>query len=230
MSTPDLMEQLDKTLDRRVVNRHSLFQLKHFVIGKEPTNQRRLWRCLEEMKVRREGLLSLKTQMEDTQDNIELTRIKLERLENDYMSTTSPTEQEGQLRQKEYIIHGRKLTRDIERMGAAMRKLAEQYHEQSEEAEFFLKAFQHLEKREKLRPFDDFDAQLEYWNERFGQALNTRVLLQLPLDAELVQSAMALPEGSPVRKQVVTLLENQHKQFQALKAKAELPPSTNGGQ
>ncbi len=71
MSMPDLVEKLDKVLDRRVVNRHSMFQLKHFVIGKEPTNQRRLWRCLEEMKVRREGLSGLKTQMDETADNID---------------------------------------------------------------------------------------------------------------------------------------------------------------
>lgn len=226
MSTPDLLEQLDKTLDRRVVNRHSFFQLKHFVVGKEPTNQRRLWRCLEEMKVRREGLLALKTQMDETADNIELTQLKMERLKRQH----DANENRDELDEKEYVIHSRKLVREVEKLGVALKKLVEQYHEQSEEAEFFLKAFHHLEKREKLRPFDDFDAQLEYWNERFGQALNTRVLLQLPLDAELVQSAMALPEGSPVRKQVVSLLENQHKQFQALKAKAELPPSTNGGQ
>ena len=226
MSTPDLLEQLDKTLDRRVVNRHSFFQLKHFVVGKEPTNQRRLWRCLEEKKGRREGLLALKTQMDETADNIELTQLKMERLKRQH----DANENRDELDEKEYVIHSRKLVREVEKLGMALKKLVEQYHEQSEEAEFFLKAFQHLEKREKLRPFDDFDAQLEYWNERFGQALNTRVLLQLPLDAELVQSAMALPEGSPVRKQVVSLLENQHKQFQALKAKAELLPSTNGGQ
>jgi hypothetical protein len=222
-----LAQEIDEVLKNRIVNRHSFFQLKHFVIQKEPTHQRRMWRCLEELKVRHEGLAALKLQMDDTADNLQLAYIKIKMIQHDNEGRTkhpSPVFQE--MAEKEMAINVRKAGREIERLEAALKKLTDQYHEQSEEAEFFLKAFKQLEKREKLRPFDDFDSQLEYWNERFAQALNTKVLLQLPLDTELIHSVLALPEGSPVRNQVMTLLGNQHKQFQLLKAKSEeLPPN-----
>lgn len=214
-----LNDKIDTILGQeKIVNRHSLFQLKYFVINKEPTHQRRLWRCIEELKVRKDGLDALQLQIDETEDNIELCVIELEKMENERKQGSLVVMDE-----REYKIMRRKSERKRQSLFAGLQRLLKTKQEQEEEARFFAESFQILEKQEPLKPFDDFHSQLEYWNERYAQMLNMKILLQLPIDTELVSSVLSLPDGSPVRRQAVALLENQQKQFLALKQKKSPP-------
>ena len=74
----DIHKEVTELLDKRdIVNRHSFFQMKHFIINKEPTHQSRLWQCLRELKVRKEAIDSIKMELEDADDNLKLTEIEM---------------------------------------------------------------------------------------------------------------------------------------------------------
>ncbi len=81
MSTQDLYKELDKIIEKEVVNRHSLFQLKYFVVLKEPTTQARLHTCLQELQTRREGMKAAELEIEELLDNKALFGIKIKKWE-----------------------------------------------------------------------------------------------------------------------------------------------------
>ena len=60
----ELMTAMDDLLKNEVVQRHSYFQLKYFLIGKEPTNQAKMWQCLRELKTRRQSLKAISLEIE----------------------------------------------------------------------------------------------------------------------------------------------------------------------
>lgn len=76
----ELMPQMALLLKNNVVERHSYFQMKYFIINKEPTTQAKLWQCLREIKSRFEALQALSMELEDGKDNIELVNIKIDKL------------------------------------------------------------------------------------------------------------------------------------------------------
>ena len=65
---PEIKEKISELLKNEVVSRHSYFQLKYFLIGKEPTNQAKMWQCLRELKARQEILNSVDLQLEEEKD------------------------------------------------------------------------------------------------------------------------------------------------------------------
>jgi prephenate dehydrogenase len=49
------LENLQAVVEKHpLTGRHSYFQLKYFIVGKEPTPQAKIWQCLREMKARRD--------------------------------------------------------------------------------------------------------------------------------------------------------------------------------
>mgnify|MGYP003338271045 FL=1 len=50
---------IDEILKTGAVGRHSMFQLKYFIVGKEPTHQSKMWRCLSEIESRNEQISSI---------------------------------------------------------------------------------------------------------------------------------------------------------------------------
>ena len=47
-------QKIENIIKNEIVDRHSYFQLKNFLVGKEPTLQSNLWRCVREIKIRKE--------------------------------------------------------------------------------------------------------------------------------------------------------------------------------
>ena len=72
---------------------------------------------------------------------------------------------------------------------------------------FFLSAYKQLEKIEPLRRHDDPESNAEFWNENLSQELQLRILLQKPLDLELVKCILALNKDAPIRIEMIKILD-----------------------
>jgi hypothetical protein len=84
----------------------------------------------------------------------------------------------------------------------------------SEEMMFFCSAFDQLNKREKLRPWDDPDVQKQYWSEKLRTELNTRLMLKQLPDVELMKSILCLHDDAPVKRSCIEMLNKMNQQQQ----------------
>lgn len=192
-------KEIETVLKQDIVDRHSFFQLKYFIIGKEPTHQAKLWRCLRELKARKEAIESIKFEIEDTEDEVLLIKCDLLKEESEKANI--------------------KNRRSQRRIGSLENKVVELKRKKKfteEEAEFFLKAYKSLEEKESIKPFDDLKSQVEYWNNKLTSELNLKAILhQLP-DVELLRTILALDNNIQVKKDVLKMIEvipNQTKEL-----------------
>lgn len=183
----------------RSCERHTFFQLKHFVIGKELTTQAKLQKCIREVDARKRSLKSMILGIEDATDELRVVELRAEALEKKKPKNALDKEHLG--------IQKRKLGRKREIMLDSIAEMKKKLKETEEETEFFMNAFEQLEAVEPLKRHDDPDANAEFWNENFTQDLRLRLMLQKPIDLELVKCILALDAESPVRKEVVGILE-----------------------
>jgi len=187
-------QEINELLNSKdLVDRHSFFQLKYFVIGKEPTIQAKLWRCLKELKTRNESLLAIEDEIADKKDDLILLNLQKESLTG---SLSTETEQIAHRKKQRQITALERHISDLER------KLKFTY----DEAEFFYLAFKSLVEKEEVKPFDDLKSQEEYWNEKLSQELNMKLLLRHPIDLELIKTILALKDDSPVKQFATKLL------------------------
>lgn len=195
-----LCQEMQEILKNNVVDRHSYFQLKYFVIGKEPTTQSKMWQCLRELKTRSESLEAIDMEIEEGKDNLELININVEKMK----------QKEQTIEQQ---IRLRKLNRRKVLSENNLKKLEEKKIFLQEESKFFLEAFKSLEKNEKLKPFDDLDSQKEYWGEKLLQKINLKILMQVPIDTELMETVLALPDDIPIKISSLKSLNLKHKKL-----------------
>jgi hypothetical protein len=214
-----LMANIDEALKAEVTSRHSYFQLKYFVIGKEPTTQAKMWQCLRELKTRRESIVAIEMQIEESKDQLELLDIQIEehKLCKPSDDIQFQYEHERERRDRKYEITGKQLKRQAKAARENLAQLEEQRVWLLQEARFFLESFKNLEKVEPLKDFDDLVAQKQYWGEKLAQKINLKMLLQSPLDMELIETALALPDDIPVKTQMVNRLNNVQNQLIQLK-------------
>lgn len=198
-----LISEMDEALKYEVAQRHSYFQLKYFVIGKEPTVQSKMWQCLRELKSRRESLEAIELELEDSKDKLELLDISIEKID-------AARPQADNLTQRESDIRVRQIERQKKAAQANLLQLADRKKWLEEESRFFLETFKSLLKIEPLKHFDDVDSQKQYWGERLAQKLNLKMLTQNQLDTELVETIVALPDDMPIKKQALGTLELRH--------------------
>ncbi len=213
MST-DLIKEANEILDleQNIPERHSYFQLKYFNIGKEYTIQGRLWQCIREIRVRVRNLNALDLEIEETYDKIELLEIKLERFKIGKQKLEKDAcEEIHQLDQKEFNIRTRQIERKIEAINKSLPELTNRKQNQIDELNFFIQEFNTLNTIEPVRPLDDIESQKQYWNEKIGLHVTLSSLLQKPLDIDLVQTAMSLPDDSVIKKEIAKMLENNQK-------------------
>lgn len=189
--------------EAKISHRHTFFQLKHFVLGKELTTQGKLQKCVKELESRVEAMESIKLSIEEAQDDMELLSLKIKSLEVKNKKNGLP----DPLHRKYKEIQIRKLERKKKLLSNSLDNLKNKYKEAEEEASFFLGAFRQLEAIEPLRDYDDAESNQRFWNENFGQELKLRLLLQKPLDLELVKSILALNKESPIRVEMVKMLD-----------------------
>lgn len=200
MSNQIFLKEIDEVLVNEVSCRHSYFQLKYFLIGKEPTNQAKMWQCLRELKTRKDSLDNIVLEEEELKDNLELLNINIEEL-NERNSDAKTTIQIRQIERKKLAINNNFLA------------LAEKKKWLEEECRFFLETFKNIQKIEPLKQFDDLSSQKEYWAEKLSQKLNLKMLTSNNLDGELIETIMALPDDMPIKKQTITTLNIRQEQM-----------------
>ena len=198
-----IVAQIDSALTVAHPDRHSYFQLKHIVIGKEYTTQGKMWQCLRELKSRKSSLVSLEREIEETKDRRELIDIQREKNEQT-LKLTDLCFRTTVVRENE--IKGRQLDRQDAALKDNIRELTEKMVSLQEEAVFFLDALKQLRAEEDLKPMDDVEAQKQYWSERLSNEVHLKILLRQPLDTELVKTVMALHDESPIKRQVCAIL------------------------
>lgn len=197
-----LISEIEEVLKQEVSQRHSYFQLKYFVVGKEPTVQSKMWQCLRELKSRKESLDSIELELENSKDKLELLDISIERI-----NLSNPTDV---LSQKENEIKTRQIKRRKKAAQVNILQLVERKKWLEEESRFFLETFKSLLKIEPLKHFDDIESQKQYWGEKLAQKLNLKMLTHNQLDTELVETLIALPDDMPIKKQALRTLELRH--------------------
>lgn len=212
---PCLLAEIEKVLENEPASRHSYFQLKYFLIGKEPTNQGKMWQCLRELKTRKESLDSLELEVEETKDRLELLDIKIERIKNPGVSPfgIDGPDDLSELDKREQVIRLRQAERQKAAIKTSLENLAERKKWLQEESRFFLETFKSIQKIEPLKAFDDLDAQKQYWGEKLAQKLNLKMLTSNHLDSDLVETIVSLPDDVPLKKQTLSTLNVRHAQM-----------------
>lgn len=191
MKESDLLIKIDELMEFVPEARHSYFQLKYFVIGKEVTHQAKLWQCLKELAVRKEVIDSAMLQIEEMKDRIELLEIrKIKKGKNTSLDN------------REWVIRCRQIERKKTALHLSIKKLEENKTFALQEARFFVQAFEALNNIEPLKDYDDFESQQEYHSAHLAQQINLKMLLKEPLNTELVKTALAMPEESSLRQQI----------------------------
>ena len=204
---------MEKLLETEVTQRHSYFQLKYFLIGKEPTNQAKMWQCLRELKTRRQSLKAISLEREDLKDKLELLDINKQRK----TSELDKNDGSDELLFKELRIGLRQIERQIKSLEENLQEINERQKWIEEESKFFVETFKNLQKIEPLQHFDDFESQKQYWNEKLTQKINLKMLTQNSVDAELVETIVALPDEVQIKKQTLqTLTFKQNQLLQQL--------------
>jgi len=204
MSSEILPELRSILEENRVVNRLSFFQMKYFLIGKEPTIQARLRLCLNELSSRKESLEHLALAIEEQKDELRLKELEIEQASSELAE--NELNKECQECQECQEIKIRKLERKRKKAELNLESLYKTLRETEEEAKFFLEAFKALEKAEPLKPFDDYESNLKLWDERYREEVHLRLLTQKPLDLQLMKSILALDREAPVRKELTEML------------------------
>lgn len=194
-----------------VSGRHTFYQLKHFVLGKEVTTQAKMWKCIRELEARLGSARSILNGVAEAEDDLKILDIRAQVLEK--KKSKSPLHREY----KE--IRRRKLDRRMLALRESVSDMHRRLSETEEEMRFFLGAYRQMEAMEPLRPHDDPEANASYWDQNFAQELQLRMMLQRPLDTELVKCILAMHEGSAVRGELLGILD----QIQRIASKGEAP-------
>lgn len=204
----DLKAETTELLKHEVVQRHSFFQLKYFLIGKEPTVQSKMWQCLRELRQRRESLDAIELEREEVKDKIALIDISMLKLTAAYGDENQP-----ELDRRELEIRIRQSERQKKALVKNLEDLDDKERWLNDECLFFVETFKNLEKVEPLRPFDDIEAQSQYWNEKLTQKANIKMLTQNTIDSELVETIVALPNDLPIKKHTLQNLNIKQEQM-----------------
>lgn len=188
--------RIEEIINNSLVERHSFFQLKHFLIEKEPTIQAKLWRCVRELKARQDSIYSIDLEIEEIEDDIKLIDIEIQF--KDQFSEKTAIEKRKLSRRK------LSLTKRIEDLKFKLKNLIE-------ECDFLSKTFDELEQIEKIKPFDDTDEQISYWNNKLTEEFNIKMLTGQVLDPDLIKTILALDSKCQIKNSVIGMINNNIK-------------------
>ena len=202
-----LIKQIEETIPKNleIVNRHSYFQLQHFLIGKEPTNQSKMWQCLRELQSRKENLENIDIQSEEFKDDIELENLKILEIEN---KEKEEVEKLSEIDKKRIVITKNKIKRKIFSIDKSLSELLNKKKNIEEECEFFIKTFNFINSKESLKHFDDLDSQKDYWGTKLLEKINLKLILNSNIDTELVETIIALPDDIPIKQFMVNKINS----------------------
>jgi hypothetical protein len=211
----ELIKKTNTILEKaNLPDRHTFFQIEKFIIGKEPTVQSQLWAIIRELQARVETVEQFEKDLKDSEDNIELFDIKIERLDIAIKEESQKNDAYSDLNIKEYEINIRKLLRDKQSLILAAQKVNKKLKSTLEEMGYLVAGYEKtVANYGDLKPLDDEQAQKEMWNEKLLEEFNLRLILQRPLDPEFIRTVLCLHDEAPVKRQVINLVENIQKQM-----------------
>lgn len=197
-----IIELAQKVLNKlNIVERHSLYQLKHFILDQEPTNQSRMWQCVREIKARKEALEQLNDELEDFDDKLYLQALNIEKIKNKVLD-------ESNIDKEINRIEVKRAQRACDSFSKTRSKIIDKIRNTTEELEFFVTSFNNLEKIEAIKPFDDFNSQKEYWSSKFSSELHLKNVFGLHIDYELIKSILSLDNSSEIKKNLIQTIQN----------------------
>jgi hypothetical protein len=197
---PTTVELAEVILSNEVVERHSLFQLQCFVLAKEPTIQGKLHQCLREIKSRKMSLDALKLEVEEQEDALELIDLDISDVGK------------FNLCDKRKELKVKSLQRRHRSVEYNLKNLKKKQKDISDEMLFFCSAFDQLNRREKLKPWDDVEVQKEYWNEKLRFEINTRLMLRQLPDVELMRTILCLHDDATIKQATIKMLKQANEQ------------------
>jgi len=213
-SNDQILSEMNELLQHEPTQRHSYFQLKYFLIGKEPTIQSKMWQCLRELKNRKDSLQSMDLEISETNDKLLLLDINIQKLEHNIKEfSAQPVTTMNELSMQEWKINIRQLERQKTAYLESLNQIEERKKWTAEESRFFIETFKSLIKIEDLKHFDDFESQMNYWNEKLTQKINLKMLTSGHIDSELIETVVALPEETPIKKQTLQTLNMKQAQI-----------------
>jgi hypothetical protein len=213
------VKEIEKALATEVSDRHSFFQLRHYVIGKEPTLQSKLWRCLRELKARKESIEAIKLETDETKDQIDMAQVEIDASDSLPCLNCFGIQLQGNeeaVANAKRVIQRRQLCRKKKGLENNLQALEIKQVNLEQEAIFFLDAFNELGGKDKLKPFDDAASQEEYWNSKLSQELELKVLMGLPVDTDLMKTILALHDSSPLKISTIKSLKDRAEKMRAL--------------
>ena len=219
MENPNILTQMNEILNSEMAERHSYFQMKYFIVNKEPTTQSKMWQCLREIKSRYESLQALDLEIDESKDNLELIDININKMIAIYDKKVSMGKTSDSLKISEIKL--RKAKRQRVMANKNIETLVKKKKNLEEEANFFVLSFRNLEVVEPLKDYDDLESQKQYWGEKLLQKINLKMLLQSQVDTELIETVLALPDDIPIKGQTVKNLDSMHKKMIQMKSQAE---------
>jgi len=211
LMSSELINKADEILGTHTLaDRHSYFQLKNYIIGKEHTLHGKMWQCVRELKTRRDSIDAIKLQIEDVNDKLELIDIKkIKHTSAVKMLNSGEDSTCTELDKREYAIQLRQLSRDSKQLEKNGADLVIKMKSVQEEINYFVQAFEHLNKMGDWKEFDDEKAQETYWNAKLEHELNMRLVLGQPIDIELGRTIEALEDNAPVKQRLMGLINER---------------------
>ena len=202
-----LKDEIEQLLSKRdLCERHSYFQLKYFLIGKEPTLQSKMWQCLKEIKTRSDSLNNMELETEELKDKIELLDISVQKILIDKEKFPTNDKVLHDLFNKESEIKIRQLRRQKLSLTNSIADIENRKKSITEECRFFVESFKNMEKIEPLKHFDDLESQKEYWHEKLTQKVNLKMLTQNSIESDLIETIVALPDDVKIKQQTLQTL------------------------
>jgi len=208
MVNSEFLEKVNKLVEKAPENRHSYYQLKYFVIGKQPTTQSQLWQCLTELQSRKETIENITSQVEDLKDELQLTELQELKNKIDDENVQYSIKELEEIFKKERDIKTRKTKRKKESINKNISRLKKQLEFVVQEARFFVQAFEALEEVEELKDFDDYDSQKQLWEAKVSEEINLRLIFNQPLSPDTLKTALSLHQESEVKNKIMQMIEN----------------------
>ncbi len=194
--------------------RHTDFQIEHFIIGKEASFYGRVWQCLRELQQRYETLQAIERDLLDMNDNIELEELELQKKKIKIKNNVLPANTDfSEIKARKNEIMLQKQARKIEYMQKDLEKTNHRKSDVLSECKKFIEVFNNLINEKSFVDINEPQAQLEFWNAKFGSELNLHAMLNHPMNAELVKSVLALPNESTIKGQLINAFDNLGKKL-----------------
>lgn len=219
MST-ELIAKIDKILEEvEIPDRSTFFQLKNFVLGKEPTIHGQIWACIRNIDDRRDQIESLGLEIENSEDDVRLLNISIIRMQNEKNLDISGWEEEKEIRIRKVNRQKSSLITNIEKLKKKIKYILE-------ELQYLTSAYDALvEVAGGVKKLDDPEVQRNYWNEKLTEELNLTFLLKKPVSTELVHTILALDDDMPIKTQMVQILHQVQTQMIAERDKQKAEKS-----